>query len=430
MPKTKINSGCNLPDADQIGQEVLKEFQAKNVHVDVQNIQEFLREAMKSVVEKQLSAELDNHLGYDRYDQEAKHKAMTTDSRNGYSKKMVKTDYGPMELKTPRDRDGSFEPYLVKKNQVDISSLAPYVIKLYARGMTTRDISAQIEEVYGFGLSAAEVSRLTDAVLPEITAWRSRPLCEKYMYIFLDAVYFRIRKDGVYQKVATYVAIGVNMRGERDVIGMWIGASESASYWARMLDDLKSRGVKKVLLFCVDGLNGMVEAIHAMFPESIVQRCIVHQIRNCLKLVPYKYRRAVVGDMKQIYKAPTIEAAEAKLNEFDAKWGTQYPGIVKTWQDNWEELTSFYKMPSSLRRLIYTTNAIENFNRGLRKYTKARTQFPTEESLWKSIYLAMRLVTDKWNKNVYQWNQIMAEVNLLLPGFVDEQDIEELSLSR
>ncbi|WP_296954465.1 IS256 family transposase [uncultured Dialister sp.] len=430
MPRRKQNTNVELPAAKRIGEEIVKDFQNRNIHMDTTMIQQFLRQAVKSIVESELSAELDNHLGYNRYDQSSKHKANITDSRNGYSSKTVKSDYGPLELKTPRDRKGTFEPVLVKKNQVDISSLSPYIIKLYARGMTTRDISEQIEEMYGFSLSATEVSHLTDAVLPEIMEWRNRPLCEKYMYIFLDAIYYRIRKDGRYQEVATYVAIGVNMRGERDVLGMWVGAAESASYWAQIMDDLKSRGVKEVLLFAVDGLNGMVEAINAMFPKSMVQRCIVHQIRNCMKLIPYKERREIAKDMKEIYQSPTLEAAGMRLEDLDNKWGRKYPGVIKTWRKNWDELTTMFMLPESLRRLVYTTNAIENFNRGLRKYTKARTQFPSEEALWKSLYLAMELVTNSWSKKVYKWNQIMAEVKAKYPDFISEQDIDELSYSR
>ncbi len=385
--------------------------------------QDVLGEMCRAIMSRVLEAERDQHLGYSRYNREDK---ATTNSRNGYSKKTVKSQYGPIELNIPRDRDGSFDPQVVKKNQVDVSGLDEKIISLYGSGMTDRDISKHIRELYGVEMSAQTISEITDAIIPVLKEWQNRPLRRIYAYIYMDAAYFNVRENSRIVQKANYSAIGVNLFGQREVLGMWIGDAESASYWARILDSLKSRGVEDVFLFAVDGLKGLPQAIQAVYPNSLIQRCIVHQLRNCFKLVPFKDRRAVARDMKPIYQAPTREAAELALDTFEGQWGKRYPGVIRLWRDNWAELSTYYDLPQELRKLIYTTNAIEAYNRGLRKYTKAKCIFSTEAALEKALYLAMRNITQKWTGKVQNWNTILNQLMVYYPDRVLPGDLESI----
>ena len=358
--------------------------------------QEILGEMCRTILSKVLETERDQHLGYERYNREGK---TTSNSRNGYSTKTVKSQYGPIELAIPRDREGTFTPKVVKKNQVDISGLDDKIIGMYSSGMTDRDISNHIRELYGIEMSAQTISEITDTVIPELKEWQNRQLLRMYAYIYMDAAYFHVRENGSIVKKANYSAIGVNLFGQREVLGMWVGDAESASYWGRILNSLKARGVEDVL-FAVDGLKGLPEAIKAVYPEAKIQRCVVHQLRNCFKLIPWKDRRAVANDMKPIYNATTREAAELALDKFEEQWGKRYPKVISSWRDNWVELSTYYDLPTELRKLIYTTNAIEAYNRGLRKYTKARCIFPNQLGLEKALYLAMKNITKKWTGRV------------------------------
>ena len=351
--------------------------------------QEILGEMCRTILSKVLETERDQHLGYERYNREGK---TTSNSRNGYSTKTVKSQYGPIELAIPRDREGTFTPKVVKKNQVDISGLDDKIIGMYSSGMTDRDISNHIRELYGIEMSAQTISEITDTVIPELKEWQNRQLLRMYAYIYMDAAYFHVRENGSIVKKANYSAIGVNLFGQREVLGMWVGDAESASYWGRILNSLKARGVEDVFLFAVDGLKGLPEAIKAVYPEAKIQRCVVHQLRNCFKLIPWKDRRAVANDMKPIYNATTREAAELALDKFEEQWGKRYPKVISSWRDNWVELSTYYDLPTELRKLIYTTNAIEAYNRGLRKYTKARCIFPNQLGLEKALYLAMKIL--------------------------------------
>ena len=352
--------------------------------------QEILGEMCRTILSKVLETERDQHLGYERYNREGK---TTSNSRNGYSTKTVKSQYGPIELAIPRDREGTFTPEVVKKNQVDISGLDDKIIGMYSSGMTDRDISNHIRELYGIEMSAQTISEITDTVIPELKEWQNRQLLRMYAYIYMDAAYFHVRENGSIVKKANYSAIGVNLFGQREVLGMWVGDAESASYWGRILNSLKARGVEDVFLFAVDGLKGLPEAIKAVYPKAKIQRCVVHQLRNCFKLIPWKDRRAVANDMKPIYNATTREAAELALDKFEEQWGNRYPKVISSWRDNWVELSTYYDLPTELRKLIYTTNAIEAYNRGLRKYTKARCIFPNQLGLEKALYLAMKNIT-------------------------------------
>lgn len=385
--------------------------------------QDVLGEMCRAIMSRALEAERDDHLGYSKYNREEK---STSNSRNGYSKKTVKSQYGPIELDIPRDRDGTFDPKIVKKNQVDVSGLDDKIISLYGIGMTDRDISNHIRELYGIEMSAQTISEITDAIIPLIKEWQNRPLLRIYAYIYMDAAYFNVREDGRIAQKANYSAIWVNLFGQREVLGMWVGDAESASYWGRILNSLKSRGVEDVLLFAVDGLKGLPDAIKVVYPNAQIQRCIVHQLRNCFKLVPYKDRRAVARDMKPIYNAATREEAELALDEFEKQWGKRYPSVIKLWRDNWAELSTYYDLPVELRKLIYTTNAIEAYNRGLRKYTKAKCIFPNEIALEKALYLAMKNITKKWTGRVNNWNIILNQLVIYYPDRIQPRDLESI----
>lgn len=385
--------------------------------------QDILGEMCRTIISKILEIERDQHLGYERYNREDK---QTINSRNGYSTKTVKSQYGPIELAIPRDRNGTFSPEVVKKNQIDISGLDDKIINMYGSGMTDRDISNHIRELYGIEMSSQTISEITDAVIPMLHEWQSRHLLRMYAYIYMDAAYFNVRENGSIVQKANYSAIGVNLFGQREVLGMWVGDAESASYWARILDELKARGVEDVFLFAVDGLRGLPEAIKAVYPNTLVQRCVVHQLRNCFKLIPFKDRRAVARDMKPIYQAPILEEAEYALDKFEETWGKRYPRVIKSWREHWPELSTFYKLPSKLRRLIYTTNAIEAYNRGLRKYTKARYIFPNELALEKALYLAMKNITKKWHGRVWNWTAILDQLMLCYPDRILPGDLDTL----
>lgn len=384
--------------------------------------QEILGEMCRTILSKVLETERDQHLGYERYNREGK---TTSNSRNGYSTKTVKSQYGPIELAIPRDREGTFTPKVVKKNQVDISGLDDKIIGMYSSGMTDRDISNHIRELYGIEMSAQTISEITDTVIPELKEWQNRQLLRMYAYIYMDAAYFHVRENGSIVKKANYSAIGVNLFGQREVLGMWVGDAESASYWGRILNSLKARGVEDVFLFAVDGLKGLPEAIKAVYPEAKIQRCVVHQLRNCFKLIPWKDRRAVANDMKPIYNATTREAAELALDKFEEQWGKRYPKVISSWRDNWVELSTYYDLPTELRKLIYTTNAIEAYNRGLRKYTKARCIFPNQLGLEKALYLAMKILL-KVDRPVGNWTTILNELMLYFPDRVLPEDLEAL----
>lgn len=385
--------------------------------------QEILGEMCRTILSKVLETERDQHLGYERYNREGK---TTSNSRNGYSTKTVKSQYGPIELAIPRDREGTFTPEVVKKNQVDISGLDDKIIGMYSSGMTDRDISNHIRELYGIEMSAQTISEITDTVIPELKEWQNRQLLRMYAYIYMDAAYFHVRENGSIVKKANYSAIGVNLFGQREVLGMWVGDAESASYWGRILNSLKARGVEDVFLFAVDGLKGLPEAIKAVYPKAKIQRCVVHQLRNCFKLIPWKDRRAVANDMKPIYNATTREAAELALDKFEEQWGNRYPKVISSWRDNWVELSTYYDLPTELRKLIYTTNAIGAYNRGLRKYTKARCIFPNQLGLEKALYLAMKNITKKWTGRVGNWTTILNELMLYFPDRVLPEDLEAL----
>ena len=327
-----------------------------------------------------------------------------------------------MELEVPRDRNSTFEPQIVKKHQRDVSDIENKVISMYAKGMTTRDISSHLEDIYGIEASAEMISKITDRVLPEAKAWQSRPLESKYIVMFLDAIHYHVKEEGQVVKKAVYIAIGIRLDGTKEVMGMYIGGNESAKYWLGVLNDLKARGVQDILVCCVDGLSGFCDAIATVYPQTDIQRCIIHQIRSSTRFVVSKDMKSFISDLKKIYKANTQEDSWEQLDAFDSKWGKKYPAAVKSWRDSWNELTSFFQYPYEMRSLIYTTNAIEGFNRQLRKVTKTRTVFPTDDSLFKLLFLATRDITAKWYGKPHNWGLIVSQLMISFPDRISDED--------
>lgn len=382
----------------------LKELIAEYGIKDMNDVHEFVKMLTAETIQAALDAELDNQLGYSKYDYKNK---QTTNSRNGHSIKTVQGSMGEMELQIPRDRDGEFEPQLVKKHQTDISSIEDKVIFLYSQGVSTRDIQKTMSEMYGINVDDSRVSKITDKILPLIKEWQERPLQSVYAMVILDAIHYNVRDNGIVTKKAAYVAIGTDLDGKKDVLGIWLGTNESSKYWLSVLNGLKSRGVSDILIASVDGLSGFVEAINTAFPQTEVQRCIIHQIRASSRYVSYKDIKQFTADLKPIYKAPTEDVALVALDEFEAKWGKKYPLGVKSWRVNWNELSTMFKYPPEIRKLIYTTNAIENFNRQLRKVTKTKSAFVSDDALMKLLYLTTMQIVDKWTMPVRDWGMIL-----------------------
>lgn len=387
---------------------------------DVAGIHEMLKDLLGDTLQEMLEAEMDEHLGYTKYDYKNKE---TDDSRNGHSKKTVTSSMGDIELEIPRDRKGEFEPQIVKKNQRDISGIEDQVLSMYAKGMSTRDISTHLKDVYGVDASAEMITRMTDRILPIAREWQNRPLERKYAIVFMDAVHFNVREDNRTVKKAVYVAIGVKFDGSREVLGMWIGGNESAKYWLSVLNEIKNRGVEDIMIVSVDGLTGFADAIGAVFPKTEVQRCIVHQIRYSTKFVSYKDRKAFVASLKSVYKADTEELALSALDDLEGEWGKKYPASVASWRNNWPQLSTYFKYPSEIRKLIYTTNSIENFNRQLRKVTKSKTVFPTDDALFKSLYLAMQDATKKWTGKYWDWGLTLDQLCIYFGDRIQPEDI-------
>lgn len=388
---------------------------------DAQDVQNMLKDLLGDTLQGMLEAEMDQKLGYSKYDYQNKD---TDDSRNGYSKKTVVSSLGEIDLDIPRDRKGEFEPQIVRKNQTDISNIEDQVLSMYAKGMTTRDISSHLHDVYGVDASAEMISHMTDRILPIAKEWQNRPLEKKYAVVFMDAVHFHVREDNRTVKKAVYVAIGIRLSGIKEVLGMWIGGNESAKYWLGVLNEIKNRGVEDIMIVSVDGLTGFVDAIGAVFPKAEVQRCIVHQVRYTTKFVNYKDLKPFVKDLKTIYQAPSEEMALEALDTLEEIWGKKYSASVASWRNNWPQLSTFFKYPSEIRKIIYTTNAIENFNRGLRKVTKAKAVFPTDDALFKSIYLAMVDITKKWTGTSWNWGQTLDQLMIYFGDRISPADLE------
>ena len=371
-----------------------------------------VKNVIGQVLESILRGELDAHLGYEKYDRKGK---KTSNSRNGTSSKRVKTQMGEMEVNIPRDRDGEFEPALIRKGDRELAFFGDHILALYGKGMSTRDITEIIKELYNYEISAETVSTIVSRVEGEREAWHSRPLETVYGMVFLDGLFAKVRVDGIVKTVCVYILIGMNMEGVKECLGFWINTEgESAKYWLKVLNDLRNRGVERILFFCTDNLSGITEAILACFPEAQIQKCIVHQIRNSTKYVLHSDRHELIGDLKGIYKAATEAEAILALDKFDEKWRMKYPHIAKSWRKNWSELSVYFKHSPEIRRLIYTTNAIESVNRGIRRRIKTRSSFPSIESLGKVVYLAIIEMSEKWTKTkpVAYWGLIRAQLRI------------------
>ena len=395
---------------EQARREKIRELLQTSGISSMEDIQNLFKETIAEFMENGLDAELDDELGYSRYDYRNKN---TDNSRNGHSSKTLRTSFGDVEVSVPRDRKGEFNPLLLKKNQTSISQdIEEKILSMYAKGMTTSDIEEHIRDIYGIEVSDTTVSRITDKILPIAREWQQRPLEATYAVVFMDAIHYHVRSEGRIIKKAVYIAIGINLDGRKDVLGMWVGENESAKFWATVLNGLKNRGVEDIFIACTDNLTGFSSAIEAVFPKTEIQNCIIHQLRNSSKYVSYKDLKALMADLKAVYAAVDEETALNALDVFAEHWDKKYPKISQSWRDNWANLSTYFKFPQEVRRLIYTTNTIEGFNRQLRKVTKSKSVFPTDDSLLKMLYLAMTDITKKWTGRRQDWSKIYAQLTI------------------
>ena len=380
-----------------------------------EDIQDALKDLLGDTIKEMMEAEMDEHLGYESYE-----RSENPNSRNGYKQKQIRSKYGETTLSVPQDRDSTFEPKIVKKRQKDISAIDDKIISMYAKGMTTRQISEMIEDIYGFEVSEGMVSDITDRLLPEIEEWQNRPLAEVYPILFIDAVHFSVKDNNVIRKLAAYVILGINHEGKKEVLTIQVGENESSKYWLTVLNELKNRGVKDILILCADGLTGIKEAINAAFPKTEYQRCIVHQVRNTLKYVPDKDRKAFATDLKSIYQAPTEEQGRANMETVTEKWTPKYPNSMKRWKSNWDAISPIFKFSATVRKVIYTTNAIESLNSTYRKLNRQRSVFPSDTALLKALYLATFEATKKWTSTIQNWAQVYGELSIMYEGRLPE----------
>lgn len=380
-----------------------------------EDIQDALKDLLGGTIKEMMEAEMDNHLGYEK-----SQRSDSDDYRNGYKEKQVNSSYGSMKIEVPQDRKSTFEPQIVKKRQKDISDIDQKIISMYAKGMTTRQISDTIEDIYGFETSEGFISDVTDKILPQIEDWQNRPLDDVYPIIYIDAIHYSVRDNGIIRKLAAYVILGINKDGIKEVLSITIGENESSKYWLSVLNELKNRGVKDILIICADGLAGIKEAIAAAFPKTEYQRCIVHQVRNTLKYVPDKDRKAFAADLKTIYHASDEEKARQALDRVCAKWTEKYPNSMKRWYDNWDAVTPIFKFSPDVRKVIYTTNAIESLNSTYRRLNRQRSVFPSDTALLKALYLATFEATKKWTSTIRNWGQVYGELSIMYEGRLPE----------
>lgn len=381
---------------DLLNDDFLKQFKTAG------ELNSFLQQLQKRAVEKMLEGELDAHLRYEKHQI-----SDNPNSRNGHSSKTIKNSFGEAEIKVPRDRDGSFEPALVPKRKSMAEGVENVIISMYAKGMSNQDIEEQIRELYDINVSTSTISRVTNAVAEDIVAWRNRPLDPVYLIVWMDGISFKVRENSKVVNKTVYIAVGLRTNGLKEILGLWLGKNESSAFWMGVLTDLKARGVEDILITATDNLNGFTDTIKASFPQSVTQICVVHQIRNACRYVVWKDRKAFTRDMKEIYTAPTKEAAWAALNDFAKKWDSKYSYAIKSWRDNWDELTVFFDYPVEIRKIIYTTNLIENLNGKIRKYTKNKLSFPTDDAVMKSVFLAAREASKKWTMPIRDWGTIL-----------------------
>ena len=384
--------------------QLLEEYDIQSA----EDIQEALKDLLGGTIKEMMEAEMDDHLGYSKSE-----RSDNDDYRNGYKTKRLNSSYGSMEIEVPQDRKSTFQPQVVKKRQKDISDIDQKIISMYAKGMTTRQISETIEDIYGFETSEGFISDVTDKILPQIEDWQNRPLDEIYPILYIDAIHYSVRDNGIIKKLAAYVILGINTEGKKEVLSIHVGTNESAKYWLSVLNELKNRGVKDILIICADGLTGIKEAINAAYPKTEYQRCIVHQVRNTLKYVPDKDRKAFATDLKTIYHAPNEDQARVALDRVHEKWSPKYPNSMKRWYDNWDAISPIFKFSSDVRKVIYTTNAIESLNSTYRKLNRQRSVFPSDTALLKALYLATFEATKKWTMSIRNWGKVYGELTIM-----------------
>ncbi len=396
----------------KVPKELIKEYVKSEKFTNTTDIMESIKSMFADVLNEVLQCEMDEQLGYDKHER-TESDDTKKNYRNGSTKRKMKTQLGEVEISVPRDRNGEYEPKIISKYQRNTDGLEDKILSLYAHGMSTRDIQEQIKDLYDIDISSELVSKISEKIIPEVNEWQNRPLEEYYPFIFMDAIHYKIRENHQIISKAAYVVLGVNADGYKDILGIWVGGNESSKFWLGVLNELKSRGVKNVDLFCVDGLTGFREAISAVYPFAGIQRCIIHQIRSSSKYVSYKHIKEFMADLKLVYGALNEEAALEKLLDFKEKWQTQYPSAVKSWEDNWDILSTFFAYPVEIRKIIYTTNIIEGLNRQFRKVTKTKSVFPNDDSLRKMLYLASQNITKKWTQRYKNWDIVIRQLEIM-----------------
>jgi transposase-like protein len=393
-------------------QDLLREYVQSQHFTSTADVMTAMKEMFRDVINQVMEVEMDEELGRERC-QRATESELRPNYRNGYSKKKVKTQLGEVEIKVPRDRNGTFEPKIIAKHCRNADGMEDKILSLYACGMSQRDISEQIKELYDVDISPELVTKITEKIMPEVVAWQNRPLEAVYPFVFMDAIHYKVREDHRYVTKAAYVVLGITMDGRKDILGVWIGEHESSKFWLNVLNDLKSRGVVDVYLFCTDGLCGMPQAIEAVYPQSRLQRCIVHQIRSSTRYVSYKDIRQVTNDLKKIYTAATEEEAMQHLENFAETWRGKYPSCVKSWEENWDVLSTFFEYPQEIRKIIYTTNIIEGLNRQFRQITKNKPSFTNDDSLRRMLYLASQRIVKHWHSRCQNWDLILSQLEIM-----------------
>ena len=402
-------------DMGLLSKEQIRELIKERNITTTQDIDDMLKEMFADVLQEALEAELETELGYPK---NGSIPEGSSNRRNGHSKKSVRSTRGEIDLPIPRDRDGDFEPAIIRKHQKEVTGIEEQILALYAKGVSVRDIQDHLNRIYGVSVSPTLISNVTNRIMPVIKEWQSRPLQKTYAIVFLDAIHYKVKQEGQIVNKAVYMVIGVDMDGIKDVLGMYIGEHESSKFWLTVLNELKNRGVDDILICCVDNLAGFTEAITACFPQTEIQKCVVHQIRNSIRYVSYKDTKKLLSDLKPIYTAPSEAAGLAALDEFEAAWGAKYPLVVQSWRRNWGEIATFFKYPPEIRKIIYTTNMIESYHRQLRKVTKSKAIFPTDEALLKMLYLVTQDVMLKWTGRIHNWGQILLQLCVFFPDRV------------
>ena len=401
-----------MKEKNNNGKEILRILQENYELNTAQDLSSALKNMFKDALQEMMNAEFDSSMGYSKYDKTSE----KTNYRNGSTKKNLKSEFGEFEFETPRDRNGEFAPKIVPKNVRDVSGIEDKIISLYARGLTTREINEQIQDLYGIEISATMVSNITDKIIPEIKEWQDRPLDNVYPIVFIDAVHFSVREENRVVKKAAYIVLGINKEGYKEILGIWIGENESSKFWIGVLNELKDRGVEDILIMCSDNLTGIKQAIEAAYPKTIQQRCIVHMIRNSVKFISYKDLKNFCNDLKTIYTSKNKKEGYEQLQRVKEKWKDKYLSAFKTWEENWDAICPFFQFSEKIRKIMYTTNTIESLNRQFRKYTKTKTVFPTDMSLLKCLYLSVKNISKKWTSPYQNWGPILSELSIMFDG--------------